>query len=566
MSSRPATLKVLTARYGDGLRDATMCLDRFAGCPVCGLGDDLYRPLALHDDGRLSCLSNCAHDSIAAALGSPGDAAKLDPTDAGNAQRLAALAVDELRAVTGAGWIVWDGHRWAPDDSEDTAATRCALRAARAISDECDVLRAEGADDNAVRARYGHFLRSQSRPRLEAMLKLARVELQAHPEDLDADPDVLNTPTGVVELHSGDVRPHDRRDLITRTTRVIYDPDAAAPAWDAFLEEVLPDEELRAFMRRAAGYLLTGRTDEQVFFVLNGSGANGKSVLVRTLHRVLGDYATSAAAETFMVSRRGGGDTRSDLVRLRGARLVSTSETSDGLRFDDRLVKEVTGGESITARALYSPEVTFTPRFKLLVSCNALPRFDGADYAMRRRLRVVPFSVQIPAERQDPALAAKLAAEAPGILAWAAQGAREWYEQGLGTCGAVEAASALSAADMDPVGMFLDERCSIEPAAFTTSSAIATAYSEWAAANKQPDLGAKKLGDSLGRHGLTNGKRSGKRGWNGVRIAAEEQSWTDVDGSSRHFPAGTNYESSGTIRPDPSMADEQGVFLEGGVA
>lgn len=337
-------------------------------------------------------------------------------------------------------------------------------------------------------------------------------------------------------------------------------PDAPAPTWTAFLAQILPGPELRAYFQRLVGYVLTGHTREQIFAVLLGSGANGKSVAMRTLSRVFGDYATAAAAETFMTSRRGGGDTRSDLVRLRGARLVSTSETSDGLRFDDRLIKEVTGGEAITARALYSAEVTFTPAFSLVVSCNALPRFDGADYAMRRRLRVVPFSVQIPAHEQDPALASRLAREAEGILAWAIAGAQAWYAHGLGTCAAVESASDLSADDMDPVGAFLEERCERLPNAWTSSAEIATAYGEWAHANRQPELGAKKLGDALSRHALVSAKSGGRRGWKGLEIASADRPRTGQDGSSRKSPMRNDSESPGTIRPDPSRPHEHWTF------
>lgn len=470
--------------------------------------------------------------------------AALDPTDAGNARRLAARSQHHLRAVTGLGWVLWDGTRWHPDDVESSAAMRWAVKSADAIKDECDVLRAQGADDKTVTARFAHHLKSQGAPRLEAALKLARLGNAIAPDDLDANPDVLNTPTGTVELRTGKLRAHTREDLISRSTNVPYQPGANASAWTAFLQQVLPDPELRAYVQRAAGYILTGHTSEQVFLVLLGSGANGKSVFVRTLSRVLGEYATAAAAETFMLSRRGGGDTRSDLVRLRGHRLVTTSETSDGLQFDERLLKEVTGGEQITARALYAPEVTFTPRLTLVVSCNGLPRFDGADYAMRRRLRVIPFSVQIPDEYQDPRLADKLGREAPSILAWAIEGARAWYRDGLGTCDAVQAASADSADEQDPIGQFLEEACTRDPLATTTSADMAKAYGNWADQNRGPNLGARTLGAGLRRHGIEQYRTKNTRGWKGISTTPV----TRGDASSRDFPTDTEPGTSGTTR------------------
>lgn len=494
--------------------------------------------------------------------------AEQEPTDAGNAQRFAIRSVEHVHAVVGEknGWTIWDAKRHAPDDAEATKATRLALKATEAIKHECDVLRSQGAGDDAVKARFSHYLRSQSRPRIEAMLKLARPALAIDPERLDADPDLLNTPSGTVHLPTRELRPHNPRDLISRCTSADYDPTAEAPIFTRHLERILPDPATRAYFQRVAGYALTGHTTEQKFFVGFGSGATGKSTTARALSHALGDYATSAAAETFMQSRRGGGETRSDLVRLRGFRFVTLSEATDGLRFDERLIKEITGGEKLTQRGLYSSEVSFTPSLKLFISCNAVPSFDGADSAMRRRLRVIPFEVEIPEADQDGDLAAKLADEAPGILAWAIEGAREWYEQGLGNCPAVEAASAASSQAADPVGQFLEDECVRDPDAFIPAADVAEAYGRWAEAYRQPELGATRLGNALSKHGLQTGREyvNGKRVRVrlGVRFASERSNGTARDGFSRESYVGGDLRSPGKTRPGPSQPLEQATSGE----
>ena len=489
-----------------------------------------------------------------------------EATDAGNAQRFAIRSAGRLLAVVGDSWAAWDGTRFARDDAEATRATRHALQTAEAIKHECDVLRSGGSDDDAVKARFSHFLRSQARQRIEAMMKLARVELATDPERLDTDPDLLNTPSGTVHLPTGELRPHDPADLLTRRTVAAYEPEARAPTWERHLERTMPDPDLRAYFKRWVGYASTGHTTEQKFAIALGPGGTGKSTTARAISETLGDYACTAAAETFMQSRRGGGETRSDLVRLRGARWVTMSEATDGLRFDERLIKEVTGGERITARALYSAEVSYTPTLKLFISCNAVPNFDGADSAMRRRLRVIPFEVQIPDDDQDGKLAAKLAQEAPGILAWIIEGAREWYAHGLGNCAAVEAASAASSQAADPVGQFIEDECVRDPSAFIPAADLAEAFGRWAERHRQPELGATRLGNALSKHGIgasreyVNGKRVRVR--TGVRFTSQGANGTTRDGFSRESYTGSNLESPGKTCPVPSQALEQAVSAD----
>ncbi|MDQ8044534.1 MAG: phage/plasmid primase, P4 family [Patulibacter sp.] len=475
-----------------------------------------------------------------------------EASDAGNGTRMALRAAGLLLAVTGGSWRVWDGVCWRDDNSERHAAMQVAIRTAEAIEAEPTILRERDTPHLQVVARLRHGLGSQAITRLEAMIKLARVHLSADPDAFDANHMLLNTPTGTVDLRTGEARPHDPDDLISKVTRAPYVPDAESSAWATFLSQVIPDPDTRRYLQRLVGYFLTGETSEQELYVLLGTGANGKSLFIRVLQHVLGDYAVSAGIETFMESKSAAGGTRSDLVRLRGARLVTASESSDGFRLDERLVKEITGGEEIIARTLWKTEEAFAPVLKLLISCNTVPRYDGSDFAMRRRVRIIPFDVTIADADQDPGLFDRLVAESAGILAWAVQGAVTMLGDGLGTCPAVEAASAQAAESLDPFSQFMAEQVRAVDDAFTPGLALRHAYLRWAEANGQPPLDQRQLGIRLSRHGLQQGRTriNGKqhRGWVGITLAEHDagsvpERAADIRGLSQNGPS-TNLEIS----------------------
>ncbi|MBL3587804.1 hypothetical protein JMM61_21090, partial [Rhodovulum sulfidophilum] len=286
-------------------------------------------------------------------------------------------------------------------------------------------------------------------------------------EDLDADPLTVNTLSGtlrfstvaaegmspVAELR---VQPeHLRGDLLSKIMPVAYDRTAKAPRWEAFLEEILPDATVRDFVQRWMGLSMTGIKMQRLAFFYGG-GANGKSVLVDTIARVLGPYAATARIESLTgTNRRGGGDATPDLIPLMGARFVRTSEPDEGQRLQEGLIKELTGGEPLMIRALHSDFLEFSPYFKLTMSGNHKPEIRGTDDGIWRRVLLVPFDVQIPEERRDPELANKLWEEAPGILNWLIAGLTDFLEGGLRPPDRVLEATAEYREESDPVGAFL---------------------------------------------------------------------------------------------------------------
>jgi len=437
----------------------------------------------------------------------------LNLTDAGNAERFKAHVGQRFAYVHAWGsWIHFDGVRWQRDGSGE--AVRSALATLRAMADEADKVPDEDHRSTLIK----HALDSESSARLAAMLTLGQAMLPASPEVLDRDPDLLNVANGTLDLRTGELRPHNRGDWLTRLAPVAYDPDAACPLWEAFLHRVMGGKErLIAFLQRAVGYSLTGHVNEQVLLLLYGVGANGKSTFLETLRSLLADYSAIADFTTFL--KRDSEGARNDLARLVGTRLVSAVEAEAGKPLAEALVKQLTGGDTITARFLFKEFFDFRPQFKIWLAANHKPGIHGSDHGIWRRIRLVPFTVTIPEAERDPRLTAKLAEDLPGILAWAVRGCLAWREQGLGVPDEVRAATASYREEMDLFGGFLDEGCVAVPGAFVTAKELYAAYQGWCEANGEKPRSQKALGVGLRERGFESFQGAkGVRCWRGLRL------------------------------------------------
>jgi putative DNA primase/helicase len=451
--------------------------------------------------------------------GAGDDALRL--TDAGNAQRFAEQHGQDLRyCYARRSWLYWSGTHWATDEGPvvpgRAKATACRLyhEAAEAPTEPL----------RKALAKWAQY--SESEPGIRRMLVLAQSEpgIPIRADELDRDPYLLNTPTGTVDLRTGQMRPHRREDLLSKITAAPYQPGARHPLFDAFLERVLPDPEVRAFIQRVVGYAITGSTAEEKLFVTHGPTAGGKSTFLTGLRRTLGDYATSADASTFMDRRMEAGAPRDDLIKLIGRRLVVSSEVKDGVRFATSLVKTLFGGDPMSGRGLYEKTVEFTPVFKLLIAANERPKAPDDDDALWRRLYEIPFVVSIPEAERDPAVKITLcdpAQAGAAILAWAVEGAAEWFRQGLAIPPAVRQATAAYRKAMDPLQDFLTEHCVFEAARGVTAKELRAKYEEWVRENGiRFPIGGRAFSDRLRARGCDTVKRgaSGDRWWLGIRL------------------------------------------------
>lgn len=396
-------------------------------------------------------------------------------TDLGNAERLVQRHGQELHFSKALGWLLWDGVRWAPDDTDQVI--RHAKATVRSIYGE-----AEKAPDSEVRkALADHARRSESASKLRAMVDLAASEafIPVRVAALDADPWKLNCQNGTIDLHTGELLPHRREDLLTKLAPVAFDPAAECPRWLQFLEEVQPDPEVRAFLQRFVGYALTGVIAEHVFIVNYGSGRNGKGVFTNALLAALGDYARTMPTELLMQKQGDAHPTeRSELL---GVRLAVAAETEEGKSLNVALVKQLTGGDPISARRMHKDFFQFWPTHKLMLATNHRPRIKDTKDAIWDRVRLVPWCVRFPDgdPRQDPFLKDKLRAELPGILRWAVEGCRAWQAQGLAAPMAVRAATEEYRSDEDPIGSFVDECCCTGSGCACTVRELREAYEKW---------------------------------------------------------------------------------------
>lgn len=439
-------------------------------------------------------------------------------TQLGNSERLVDRFGDRLLySHPWNSWLPWDDKRWKLDNTGQVVTRAKAV--VRMIYGE-----AGDAETKEERAALANWARqSEAEKHINAMITLARSALPALPEQFDTDPWLLNVQNGTVDLRTGELREHRREDFITKLIDIEYDPTATAPLWQTFLERVQPDQTIRDFLQRSAGYSATGSARERCVLIPYGPGKNGKGVFLQTLRQVLSEYAVRTPSETFLTKRADA--IPNDVAQLRATRFVFASETNEGRRLAEATIKDLTGGEDISARFMRGEWFSFTPTFTPWLATNHKPVIRGTDPAIWDRIRLIPFAVRIPDEEQDPRLLDKLRAEYRGILAWIVRGAIDWYEHGLGTPAAVAAATEGYRDEMDVIGTFIGERCVIDPQAYVAVAALYTSYSSWCEQSGERSLAKQAFGLRLVERGFqTQRGAKGVRRWVGLRLLGADES------------------------------------------
>ena len=442
-------------------------------------------------------------------------------TDYGNAQRLVRRHGENLRYCYEFNqWLGWCGTHWSFDPA---VAERMAKDTVLSIYSEVGHL----ADARERETLHRHAVMSEQVSRIAAMLALARSEpgIAIRPDDLDRDVWLLNCANGTLDLRTGAVRPHLRDNLVTRCLGIEYKSGSECPRWRAFLHRIMDgNQDLVGFVQRAVGYTLTGSTAERCMFILHGGGKNGKTVFLEGLRLLLGDGYTARTPTQTLLAKRG--DTiPNDVARLRGIRLVTASETGDGNRLDEALVKDITGGDRVVARFMRGEWFEFTPHFKIFLSTNYRPRISGTDDAIWDRLRLVPFLIRIPEEERRPMeqMLSEFEAELSGILNWAIQGCLDWQRRGMGEPPEVRIATADYRDDMDTLGDFLSECCMVCRDAWVSSHNLYDEYKRWATDAGERVLSNKRFSLWMEHRGRDMGFRKqhtrGGKVWYGLGLA-----------------------------------------------
>ncbi len=420
------------------------------------------------------------------------DEKKMDPidldeqlapfNDEGNAQIFVQLHEPTMRySLLRKSWFVWNGKFWEEDDG---SAIKDAVSAVMLFRQEQvpDIF-----DPDLRKAAAKFCVQCGNAYRYSGLETLATYQAPLRmPDDLlDTSPDLLCVDNGVLDLRDGSLRSHHPGDYMTKFVNIPYDLEATCPRWMQFLEEVFAEHpEIIPFMQRAFGYTLTGHTTEERVFFLTGFGANGKSTLLTVLRQLLGGTMLSRKVDFRIFAPNASDGQRAALALLPGIRLLLATEPPKGMSLDESLLKDISGGEIISARMLYSSRpVEFIPSFKFWVATNVDPVLKERSTAIMRRLTVIPFDTSF-FGREDLGLGRQLQQELPGILVWAVRGAQQWYKDGLGSLPTLEKAQHEMFVRTYALDGFIEAECVVGTGLTVTFAEFYQAFAIWCSVNR----------------------------------------------------------------------------------
>ncbi len=457
--------------------------------------DDTALALALFRDGK---------------VGADTPKKSYDMTDTGNAHRLFDRFGHVIRySYNRKKWYYWDGKSWRLDDTGEIKKLGDII---------CEDIKRDGyqeQDEQTQAELLKWAARTASSRGKEAMIKECQHlhGIPASPDEFDAYAEYLNCRNGIVNLRTGELLPHDSNFLMSKICYSDYDIEGKPPIlWLGFLDDVTKgDKELQRYIQKSIGYALTGSNREQCAYFLYGMGNNGKSTFLDTISDLLGSYAANAQPETIMMKKYGESGALSDIARLKSARFVTCEEPTEGVRLNEGLLKQLTGGSKITCRFLYGDEFEYTPEFKIWIATNHKPVIRGTDVGIWRRIKLIPFEVNIPKEKVDKNLKYKLRKEFPQILYWAVKGCRLWLAEGIEEPDCVKDAVKEYKQEMDLLAGFIEQCVEID---YTTKEKVPArdlfrAYSQWAKDNNEYEMSSKKFFMEIGKK-LPEKGRDGK--------------------------------------------------------
>ena len=454
-------------------------------------------------------------------------------TDTGNMERFVDQHKGYLRSLgTIKTWLVWDGTRWKPSDYAEVF--KFALETVQSIKTEVEQATGLTAAQNLQK----WSVTSESKPKTMAMLDMAakHPSLVAKASSFDKQKMKLNCLNGIVDLKTGQLNQRTSDDLHTKVIGTNFNPQAKCPNFDKFIKEVFgSDGELISWIQRAFGYSLTGSAQEQVLFICYGTGANGKSTLLETISKILSDYSTNADFEMFLSNQKSDVRVMEAVGELKGIRLALASEVDASKRFNESLVKRLTGGDTLRGTRLHMGAFQFEPQHKLWFLCNHIPFARDGSHGFWRRIKVIPFAQQFQGASLDSSLPDKLWAEREGILAWMIRGAVAWAKElqktnattGLGPCKAIDQSIEEYRYDNDLSARFIEE-CLVRGNDFGRIRAreLYIAYQRWWSDNSDEDTPTESIfSRRMEERGLKKTKTKAGMVYKGVELIKTNPSY-----------------------------------------
>lgn len=417
-----------------------------------------------------------------------------DLTDTGNAHRMCDKFGNVIRySYNRKKWYYWDGKTWRIDESGEIKKLADII---------CDDIKQEAfmeQDEEAQVKMLKWANKTASSHGKEAMIRECQHldDVPASANMFDSYIDFFNCQNGIINLRNGELIPHDNSFMMSKIAMCDYDvTDRQPEKWLKFLDDVTAgDKQLQDYIQKCVGYSLSGSIREQCAYFLYGMGNNGKSTFLDTISDMLGEYACNVQPETIMMKHFADGGAGSDIARLKSARYVTCEEPTEGVRLNEGLLKQLTGGSKITCRFLYGDEFEYTPEFKIWIATNHKPVIRGTDIGIWRRIKLIPFEVNIPPEKVDKHLKYKLRKEMPQILHWAVQGCIKWQREGIQEPDCVMQAVKEYKNEMDLLAGFMDDVIVIDYNCNDKilASDLFSIYSKWAKKNNEYEMTSKKF-------------------------------------------------------------------------
>lgn len=451
--------------------------------------------------------------------------------DLGNAERFLEMAGDDLLYCNDAKkWLWWKETHWAWDN-DDTVFEWITMFARDLYS----------AENTISKEAISHAIRSNNRAGLNAMLEISQRKQSASIDTFDAPHYLINCKNGTLDLRTGSLKEHDRADRITRIVNCDYDADAFSPTFDKFITRIQPDPSIRAFLQRSIGYSLLGNIRERSFWILYGTGNNGKSIFTNLFLNILGEYGSTTRSDSIMANKQSG--VPNDIARLKGKRFIVVPETGENERMNEALVKALSAGDKVTARFLFAEFFDFYFTGKLWIATNHKPTITDHSKGFWDRVKLIPFSQDIPADEviKSDDLMQTLMADAPAVLNWAVQGCRDYFDlDGLDTPECIQTEIDAYRREQDSIAQFIEERCQtidqarddvpesmidntyINPIEYRVSNKdLYAAYKTFCSENGEYQRSQRRLTQNMNERGFKQ-MRTSSRYWEGVRLLSTD--------------------------------------------